>query len=125
MEAGCYFLNQRFIFCTLLLGICLAVFGCGAITHSANGLEISLRLPEEESPDRFWIGVKSRSLRVDSPGEDPRVIPWNVGQEAELDLKKGDKVEFLGQDAEARVLVYGESSVGEEKKITILLSRVL
>jgi hypothetical protein len=99
---------------------------CGSLTHSANdSLGVKLQLPDGEDPTSFWIGVSQKALTVTPDGGDATTIPWVEGQSPGVELHQGDRLSFAGSNQEGQVLVTGETTVGEEKNVTIPLRRVL
>ena len=116
------FLAHWFSICTLALTLPC----CGNITRgSGEPYSLQLELPGGEDPTYFWYGVQKRVLRQTHDNEQPVEIAWESGTKKALELREGDKLEFLGSDAEGRVLVSGSAVVGAEKKATIPLRRVL
>jgi hypothetical protein len=99
---------------------------CGSLTHSANdSLGVNLQLPDGEESTSFWIGVSQKTLTVTPEGAGPTTIPWVEGQNGGVELHQGDRISFAGSDQAGRVVVAGETTVGEEKNVTIPLRRVL
>ncbi len=111
-----------------VLSFCVATLQCcgSPLTRGeTDGLEVSLAAPAGEDSTMFWYGVRTKALRITPDQGEPREIPWEAGSVAKADLREGDRLEFLGTDEAGRLLVTGEARVGEEKKITIALRRVL
>lgn len=112
-----------FLGCALLAGTLQC---CGSVTQGeGGGLELSLALPSGEDPALFWYGVSTRSLKVTPDSGDSREFPWQEGGRVEVDLQKGDQLEFSGKDDQGRLLVSGQARVSGEKKDTIPVRRVL
>ena len=98
---------------------------CGSMTQSKNdALAVELALPSGEDASLFWFGVTKRALKLSPEKGDPTTLAWESGQNLEMDLHEGDKIEFLGSDDKGRLLVTGDVTVGSEKKATIPLRRV-
>jgi hypothetical protein len=111
---------------TFAVSMAGALQACGSLTQSENGaLGLHLGIPEGEDPALFWYGVSQKTLTVAPTDGDPTTLPWSEGQAPGVELRKGDHLTFSGKDAGGQVLVTGESTVGEEKDVTIPLHRVL
>lgn len=109
---------------TLMVVLVLALSSCGRMTRSES-LEVFLALPEGEDPGRFWFAVETRSIQVRNGKGETTNFPFAEGAPIQVDLKKGDRIVFAGVDHQGRLLVTGEASVGDEKKISVPLRRVL
>lgn len=110
-------------FCILLLGA--AISGCGRGEHAASdALGVNLELPAGES-ELFWYGVETKRISVAREGKILQETAWNQGQTLSCDLKVGDELTFTGFDGTGRTLVIGTVRVGEEKKVSIPLRRIL
>lgn len=119
-------LDRRFIFLTVLVFAFATLQGCGSVTRGKEEpLQISLQVPAGEDPEFFWYGVQTKTLRIVPKDGEAKDLPWDSGSKLEIDLREGDKLEFLGTDHSGLLLVTGNTVVGEEKKITIELRRVL
>lgn len=117
---------RRYAILTALLATGAASVACGSLTQSANpSLGVSLQLPAGEDPALFWYGVTQKSLTVAPDGGDSTTVPWSEGQKPSVDLRQGDRITFTGADSAGQVVVTGETTVGEEKNVTIPLRRVL
>jgi hypothetical protein len=118
---------RRFSFLTFMIGAALTLQCCGqGVTRSKTGsLEIFLQLPQGEDPSLFWYGVHSKSLRWIPEKGTSQEERWEIGTKAPWDPSEGDLIEFLGKDESGRLVVTGEAKVGEEKKVTLPLRRVL
>lgn len=110
-------------FCILLLGALIS--GCGHGERAASDvLGVNLELPAGES-ELFWYGVETRKISVAREGKILQETAWNQGQILSCDLKAGDELIFTGLDGAGRTLVTGTVRVGEEKKVSIPLRRIL
>jgi hypothetical protein len=115
----------RFPFCRFAFFILLgAIFaGCGAVTQSKNGnLQLELQAPDDPN---FWMGVSQKKLRITDENGHTQDLSWQPGQGLNVDVRAGDKVEFLGLDNQGKLLVEGEATASEEKSLTIPLHQVL
>jgi len=116
----------RFTFFVCLVLSSLTFQACGQITQSkSSSLEVSLAIPEGEEPSLFWFGVERKTLRWKPGKGETKEVAWGSGESNQWDINEGDKIEFLGFDSSGRLLIAGELTVGEEKKVTIPLRRVL
>lgn len=107
------------------LGV-LLLSGCGSDRRNAkDGLELSIQIPEGEQPDLFWYGVERKTLKLEPQGKDPVEMSWQPGVSLEMDLDEGDKIHFSATDSLGRILAEGEGTVPKEKKVSILVHRVL
>lgn len=114
-------LAHWFLLCTALS---LTLQCCGAITEP-EPYSVGLELPEGEDPYLFWYGVQSRVLRIEREGAPPVDLAWESGGRRDLELRRGDRLEFSGSSEQGLLLVSGRALVGEEKKAAIPLRRVL
>ncbi len=121
------YLYQWFTFPALIIACALTLQCCGSgLTQSKTSpVEIILMLPQGEDPSLFWFGVQRKLLRWKPEEGGAEEIAWESGATAGWNLKDGDRIEFQGLDSSGRVLVIGEASVSEEKKVTLPLRRVL
>ncbi|MGZ3696288.1 MAG: hypothetical protein ACXWQO_20025 [Bdellovibrionota bacterium] len=110
-------------FSILLVG--LALCGCGSKEHGASeALSVSLELPAGES-ELFWYGVEAKKLVVMREGKAIVESTWNQGQSLPCELNTGDELTFTGFDGNGRAVILGTARVGEEKKVSIPLRRIL
>lgn len=111
----------------VLLAAALAV-GCGkggGENDDADSLRVSVQIPAGENPELFWFGVEKRELQVNRGGGESETFPWNTGQRVETKLEEGDGLSFRAFDAQGRLLVAGEATVGKAKIVSIPVRRVL
>lgn len=120
-------LYRRFSFLTffVLASLTLQCCGLGLTQGKTDGMEVFLEIPEGEEPSLFWYGVHKKVLRWKPARGTEQVVTWENGLKADWELREGDKIEFLGTDEAGRLVITGEARVGEEKKATIPLRRVL
>lgn len=110
-------------FCILL--VACAFSACGKAKHGASeSLAVSLELPSGEG-ELFWYGVEERKLNVQREGKQVANFTWNQGQLVKVELKTGDQISFTGFDSNGRVVVMGQASITEEKKVSIPVRRIL
>lgn len=108
-----------------ILVVAALLSACGRGEHGASdALSVSLQVPAGES-ELFWYGVEGRRLKVSRAGKILQETAWNSGQALDLALEAGDELVFEGLDSDGRVVISGQASVGEEKKVSIPLRRIL
>lgn len=110
-----------------LLTAALVFSSCGkveSVVTGASDLTIELQIPSGEDPEFFWEGITKKVLTLKSESKNQEIV-WAPGSKIELKVNEGDTLEFSGYDSWGDQVVKGKVRVGEEKRITIPLEKVL
>lgn len=117
---------QRVVYCVKFWFFFLAIFllACGHGGGASSALHLQLKIPANYTAASFWVGVKEKTLIVESSrGEIREKTPWSSQIKADLHL--GDHLRFEGLDATGILLVFGEVEVGREDTLWLPVERVL
>ena len=117
--------TYRSILFSAALALTLQCCGNGVTRSNADRLLVTLKIPDGESPELFWLGVQAKRVHWDPSKKARRTADWQTGSSIDWDTREGDRIAFEGIDDSGRVVIDGAVEVREEKNVTIPLRRVL